>query len=181
MAIIALKSDIIGLNGLFSLGPRRRTDWFLAGVAGTRRQSEGGMIAQPGWIGAESSVVVRMASQPVGLEEAMAAGMAWAMLSTARRVMQSNVSFRVSARPLWTFVCRPRVRTASRRKAAFLFWDSARVTAISGRIRAMGIPGKPAPEPKSSRVVISFGAGRGRRGWIPGSGGLGCLLRRGWR
>ena len=48
----------------------------------------------------------------------------------------------------------PRVRTVSRRKVAFLFWDSARVTSISGRRSAMGRPGKPA-----ARAEVEQGSG----------------------
>ena len=41
------------------------------------------------WIWGASSWVVRTANQPVGLRSWMAAGIAWVMLSTARRVTQS--------------------------------------------------------------------------------------------
>ena len=48
---------------------------------------------------------------------------------------------------------------ASRDEARlFCFWDSARVTAISGRMMAMGMPGNPAPEPKSRRVETFSGS-----------------------
>ncbi len=73
---------------------------------------------------------------------------------------QSNGPCNVSARAEWTAIGRLRTRTASWRNAAFLPRDSARVTAISGRQIAMGIPGKPAPEPKSRRVEIPAGRAR---------------------
>ena len=46
------------------------------------------------------------------------------------------------------------------KKRPFLPCDSARATLRSGRQRAMGIPGKPAPEPKSSSVAIPSGRAR---------------------
>jgi hypothetical protein len=77
--------------------------------------------------------------------------------STARRTTQSKGVVRFSALSPWTLVFSSRVRTASLRNAAFLFWDSAKVTEISGRHSAIGIPGRPAPEPKSSSVRTSRG------------------------
>jgi hypothetical protein len=44
-----------------------------------------------------------------------------------------------------------RARVTSRRKAAFLWLDSMRVRAMSGAQSLMGMPGKPAPEPRSAR------------------------------
>ena len=114
----------------------------------------------PAWSAASSSPVVMSASQPPGVARRDAALTAWGMRSTARRVTQSNCSSSDSPRAEWTLAEIPRVRTASCRKAAFLPCDSARVTAISGRQRAMGIPGNPAPEPKSSSVAIPAGRAR---------------------
>ncbi len=59
-----------------------------------------------------------------------AAAMAEDMSSTARRVTVWNwrVGGMDSTRVGQTSVARLRVRTTSRRKVAFLFWDSARVT-----------------------------------------------------
>ena len=109
---------------------------------------------------ANSSSVVMRASQPPFPTSSDAVCTACGIRSTARSVMQSNRRVSDSARPEWTVAAMPRVRTASWRKAAFLPCDSARVTAISGRQRAMGIPGNPAPEPKSSNVAIPPGRAR---------------------
>src|ERR1035438_6843832 len=43
-----------------------------------------------------------------------------------------------------------RERTTSRRKMAFLRFDSIKVRAISGAQIFIGMPGKPAPEPRSA-------------------------------
>ena len=45
-------------------------------------------------------------------------------------------------------------------EGSLLALRSARVTAISERMSAMGMPGKPAPEPKSRRVAMPEGRAR---------------------
>src|ERR1700733_11739526 len=116
------------------------------------------------------AAVVRRRSWPPGVIRALAAGRAVAISSTARRATTLNrrLGGMDSTRlgHISTF-WRPRVRTASRRNVDFLFWDSASVTWILGRRTAMGRPGKPAPEPKSRRVLVSTGIWRAAKRLSP--------------
>jgi len=105
-----------------------------------------------------ASSVVNGANQPPDASFPTAIRHASSILSTARRVTASNSRSSASTLPAKTRAFSSEsVRTASRRKAAFFNWDSARTTRISGRQRAIGTPGKPPPEPKSSSVQIPAG------------------------
>ncbi len=103
-----------------------------------------------------ASVVIPTRYPPAETSDA-APRTASAIRSTARKVTQSNTAPSVSARCPCTFADIPSTRTASRRNAAFFPWDSHNVTTISGRHKAIGIPGKPAPDPKSSRELSPLG------------------------
>jgi len=107
-----------------------------------------------------SDSVVISASHFESATRGAAAATAFGILSTARSVTQSKLSSKFSARCAKTFAWIPSKRTASCKKAAFLPCDSASVTVISGRQSAIGIPGNPAPEPKSSREAIPLGRKR---------------------
>jgi hypothetical protein len=104
-----------------------------------------------------SGPVVMIMIHPESDTRCDAADVAASIRSTARKITQSKVAVRFSARSPCTVVLRAKLRTASLRKAAFLFWDSASVIEISGRHRAIGIPGNPGPEPKSSSVRTPAG------------------------
>lgn len=104
--------------------------------------------------------VVMIARSPLSRSKPAAETIASCIRSTARRVTQSNFRPSVSARLLCTLQPRPKVLTTSLRKAAFLFCDSARKTRISGRQRAIGTPGNPAPEPRSNKWPIAGGSER---------------------
>ena len=57
-----------------------------------------------------------------------------------------------------------KLRVTSRRKVAFFWLDSIRVTSISGAQIFIGRPGKPAPEPMSIRRVLAEPCSGGRTG-----------------
>ncbi len=140
----------------FELTPRIRCSDPNIGIVESSKTSPG--ICKT----ALSATVVKVASRPPGLVSLEAAATACSMRSTARRVTQSNCSSRFSALPASTRASSWRLRTTSRRKAAFLFCDSAKVTLISGRQIAIGTPGNPAPLPKSRTVAIPTG-----KAWAP--------------
>ncbi len=100
------------------------------------------------------------ASQPLGRDSRLRRGShSLRHLVDRTRESRSQTSRPTSLRaPRGTFALSPNVRTASCKNAAFFPCDSARVTTISGRQSAIGIPGKPAPEPKSSRVAMPAGS-----------------------
>src|ERR1035437_10671006 len=81
-----------------------------------------------------------------------------AKCSTARRVTTSKVlAVRVSARAFCILTSvNVRARVTSRRKAAFLWLDSIRVTERCGDQSLMGRPGNPAPEPRSATESKAF-------------------------
>ncbi len=105
-------------------------------------------------------VVTKSTNQLSGTIRAKAILQASAILSTARSVTMEKylAGGSSSMRPSKISAFSSRERSASRRKAAFFPCDSPRVTLISGRQMAIGIPGRPAPEPKSSNVGPSGNA-----------------------
>ena len=105
--------------------------------------------------------LIRRARRPPGARRAAAVGRIAVKRSTARRVTTSNkvgwLAGNCSARAGTTLMfVNVRARMTSRRKVAFLWLDSISVTAISGAQSFMGMPGKPAPDPRSATVIWSL-------------------------
>jgi len=98
---------------------------------------------------------IRRARRPPGFSRLAATGSISTKCSTARRVTMSKLDGgRVSARVFCILTSvNVRERAVSRRKAAFLWLDSMSVRAMFGTQSLMGIPGKPAPEPRSATVT----------------------------
>jgi len=77
--------------------------------------------------------------------------------STARETAQSYSPVHSAARVGRTFTLGS-CRVASLRNNAFLRWDSIRSILQSGRSTAIGIPGKPPPEPMSAILNLRLGS-----------------------
>ena len=96
---------------------------------------------------------MRRERRPVGARKRAASGTIFSKRSTARRVTRKAGGTRwrrISARSAITFISvNARVRPASRRKAAFLWLDSIRVSEMWGAQIFRGRAGNPAPEPMS--------------------------------
>jgi len=124
-------------------------------------------------------VPMRMANLPPVVKRRVAMGSMASKRSTARRVTTSAGATpgpgvagwtRVSARAVITFTSvNVSERITSRRKAAFLWFDSIRVSEMAGDQIFSGRPGKPAPEPMSITRTSPLSAmdveGRGDRSW----------------
>jgi hypothetical protein len=100
---------------------------------------------------------IRRARRPPGATRRAAIGRTVSKCSTARRVTTSAGRLEsASARPGKTLMfVNVKLRVTSRRKVAFFWLDSIRVTSMSGAQIFIGRPGKPAPEPMSIRRVLA--------------------------
>ena len=105
----------------------------------------------------------RSAKRPPFVTKAAAVGRIDSNRSTARRVTTSKfIPARDSARVFCILMfVNVRARVTSRRNAAFFWLDSIRVKEISGAQSFIGMPGKPAPEPRSATLTASLMAARG--------------------
>jgi len=102
---------------------------------------------------------ISRARRPWGAERLAATGRIDWNRSTARRVTSWKLADGSdSARAFCILMSvNVRARATSRRKAAFLWLDSIRVREISGAQSLRGMPGNPAPEPRSATVTSSIG------------------------
>ncbi len=106
------------------------------------------------------------ASRPPGASRLAATGRTVGKRSTARRVMRLNLAGGLAAdscsarRSNTLMFVNVRARTTSRRNVDFLWLDSISVRSIAGAQSLMGIPGKPAPEPRSATRMRSSVVGR---------------------
>jgi len=97
--------------------------------------------------------LIRRARRPCGARRLAALGRTDSKRSTARRVTTSNFlsAERVSARAVCILMSvNVSARATSRRKVAFLWLDSISVRDMCGAQSLMGMPGNPAPEPRSA-------------------------------
>jgi hypothetical protein len=104
---------------------------------------------------------INKARRPGVRSNRAAANKAVSKRSTARRVtIGAEEAGKSWARPVNTSMCvNLRARITSRRKVAFLCLDSMRVTDNFEAQILMGSPGKPAPEPRSSKRAPSESPG----------------------
>src|SRR5208282_1194717 len=102
---------------------------------------------------------IRRARRPWGARRLAATGRTSGRRSTARRVTVSKVcGGRVWARAFCILMfVNVRARATSRRKVDFFWLDSINVRDISGAQSFMGMPGKPAPEPRSATRSLVVG------------------------
>jgi len=127
---------------------RRMRDWELGmGIGGF--QETWGRVEREG---SSWGVEIRRARRPAGDKRLAATGRTLGRRSTARRVTTSKVDRgRVSARTFCILMSvNVRVRASSRRKADFFWLDSIKVREMVGAQSFIGMPGKPAPEPRSA-------------------------------
>jgi hypothetical protein len=133
----------------------RRQDWdWGIGIGGC--QVRLGRVER---VGSSWGEEIRRARRPWGTRRRAATGRISARRSTARRVTTSKVhGGRVWARTFCILMSvNVRARATSRRKVAFFWFDSIRVREIFGAQSFMGMPGKPAPEPRSATRASAFG------------------------
>ena len=148
-------------TGVYFIGCRLVTYWIGDGRSGGcatadwgtgsgAYQEKVGSGCEPGAV-AEAPIEEGQAA--AGGDQAGGDGEDVAKRSTARRVTTSKVvagkGFRRAAVCILTFV-NVRARMTSRRKAVFLWLDSIRVREMCGAQSLMGMPGNPAPEPRSA-------------------------------
>ncbi len=113
------------------------------------------------WALSSCEELIRRAMRPPGARRVAAVGRISVKRSTALKVTTSkrvgSVVVSCSARAGNTLMfVNVRARMTSRRKVAFLWLDSISATAVSGAQSFMGMPGKPAPEPRSATRMRSL-------------------------